>query len=58
MPVGVPEPAGTDATVALTVTVSPIAEGFGDELTVVVDPCAWTFCTKVVLPLTKLASPL
>ena len=40
MPVGVPEPAGTDVTVAVTVTISPIAEGFGDELTAVVEPRA------------------
>ena len=58
MPEGVPEPPDADATVAVNVTVSPGAEGFGDELSAVVEAFAWTFCTKVALPPLKVPSPL
>ena len=43
---------------AVKVTGLSEVDGLGEELTVVVDALAWTFCTKVAFPWVKLASPL
>ena len=58
MPVGVPPPAGLEATVAVKVT-ALLDAGFGaEEIKVVVVALACTFCTRVALPVGKLSSPL
>ena len=44
VPVGVPVAGGTGVTWAVTVTVSPRAEGFGAEVTVVVVAAVLTVC--------------
>jgi hypothetical protein len=43
MPVGIVDPGGTDATVAVKVTGCPPVDGLGEEATVVVVALAWTF---------------
>jgi len=43
MPVGVVDPGGTEATVAVKVTAWPKFDGLSEELTVVVDALAWIF---------------
>jgi hypothetical protein len=40
IPCGVPEPGGADATVAVNVTACPPFDGFGAEVSVVVDALA------------------
>ena len=60
VPVGVPEPGGTGATVAVKVTDCPNTEGSGDEVTVVVvgTRLGSTVCVSVPLEALKLALPL
>ncbi len=61
VPLGVPLPGATAATVAVKVTDCPNTEGLAEEATVVVVPAALTVWVKgeAVLSLpTKLASPL
>ena len=58
IPDGVVDPGGSDATVAVKVTACTAADGFGDEINVVLDALAWTFWTRVVLPPLNMASPL
>ncbi len=57
VPVGVPP---LDVTVAVKVTDCPKLDGFGNELTVVVDPARLTTCPPDNVPwlVVKLASPL
>ena len=55
MPVGV---GGPPATVAVKVTVWPGVEGFGDEVSVVLEAKAWIFCMRRALPAEKFPSPL
>ena len=58
VPVGVPAPGATGATVAVKVTGWPKTDGSGDEVTVVVvDACA-TVWVSVPVEVVKLASPL
>ncbi|KOG41821.1 hypothetical protein ADK74_18795 [Streptomyces decoyicus] len=58
VPVGVPTPGGTGATVAVNVTDCPTTDGSGEELTtVVVDACP-TVCVSVPVEVLKLALPL
>ncbi len=42
VPVGVPDPGPAAATVAVNVTLSPVTEGFGIEVTVVVVSALFT----------------
>ena len=58
IPVGTAAPGGIVFTVAVNVTVWPAPEGFGLAARVLVEPYAWMFCTNVMLPTLKLASPL
>ena len=58
MPVGTVDPGGTEATVAVKVTGCPPVDGFGDEVTVVVEALAWTFWTRFALPALNMPSPL
>ena len=56
IPVGVPEPAGLDATVAVKVTGEPDAGTEKDRVVVVAFAC--TFCIRVALPAWNVESPL
>src|SRR5690349_23424789 len=58
MPVGVPVPGGTAATVAVKVTDCPMFEGLGVEASVVDEALACMYCTSDELPAPKLESPL
>ncbi|GAA5610956.1 hypothetical protein Spla01_02103 [Streptomyces platensis] len=58
VPVGVPEPGGTGATVAVKVTVCPDTDGSGDDVTVVVVAAWLTVWVSVPADEVKLASPL
>ena len=58
IPVGIVGPGGAGATVAVKETACPGFDGFGDEVNVVVDALAWTFCIRVILPELKVPSPL
>ncbi|GAA5610957.1 hypothetical protein Spla01_02104 [Streptomyces platensis] len=58
VPVGVPEPGGTGATVAVKVTVCPTTDGSGDDVTVVVVEVWPTVWASVPTEELKLASPL
>ena len=58
MPVGVPAPGGTGATVAVKVTGWPTTDGSGDEETVVVVAACATVWVSVPRGTVKLASPL
>ncbi|GAO05930.1 hypothetical protein TPA0598_01_03000 [Streptomyces lydicamycinicus] len=58
VPVGVPAPGATGATVAVKVTGSPTTDGSGDEETVVVVSARVTVCVSVPLDPMKLGSPL
>jgi hypothetical protein len=55
MPVGVVDP---PVTVAVHKTGCPTADGFGEEVKVVVVAKAWTFWRSAALPAGKFASPL
>ena len=55
MPVGVADP---PVTVAVNEADCPMAEGLGDEVSVVVVAKAWTFWRSAALPVGKFASPL
>ena len=58
MPVGVPAPGATAATVAVKLTVCPKTEGLGLELTDVWLPDLPTACGKAgEVPVVKFASP-
>ncbi|MGX1855123.1 hypothetical protein [Streptomyces sp. NPDC055299] len=58
VPVGVPAPGATGATVAVNVTDCPTTDGSGDELTVVVvDACPTVWVSVPVEPV-KAALPL
>jgi hypothetical protein len=58
VPVGVPDPGELAVTVAVKVTGWPCAEGFGEEVSDVVEESLFTVCVRAldVLPL-KLLSP-
>ncbi|MGW3275432.1 hypothetical protein ACWDFH_28785 [Streptomyces kronopolitis] len=58
VPVGVPAPGATGATVAVNVTDSPTTDGSGDELTVVVVDAGPTVWVSVPVEVLKLPSPL
>src|SRR5690242_19322629 len=58
MPVGVPVPGGTAATVAVNVTDCPLVEGLGVDASVVDEALAWMNCTSDELPGLKWESPL
>ena len=53
MPVGMPEPGGAAATVAVKATNWPAFDGFGEEASAVVVPLAWTNWTSEELPALK-----
>ena len=55
MPVGGVDP---PVTVAVNETDCPMAEGLGDNVSVVVVANAWTFWRSMALPAGKFASPL
>ena len=55
---GVPEPGGAAAAVAVKVTCWPTFDGFGVEVSDKVDPLGWTTCTSEELPGLKFESPL
>jgi len=57
-PVGVPEPGGAAATVAVKVTGWPEFDGLGEEASAVVVPLAWTIWISEELPALKFESPL
>ncbi|GAA5610950.1 hypothetical protein Spla01_02097 [Streptomyces platensis] len=58
VPVGVPAPGATGATVAVKVTGSPTTDGSGDEETAVVVSARVTVWVSVPTDEVKLASPL
>ena len=59
VPVGVPEPGDTGATVAVNVTDWSATDGFSDEVTVVVVLAWFTVCdTPVDVLVAKFVSPL
>jgi hypothetical protein len=58
VPVGVPAPGAVTVTVAVKRTLCPTADGFGDEVTLVLVLALFTTCETAVLVLVlKLALP-
>jgi len=58
VPVGVPAPGATTVTVAVKLTLCPTADGFGDEVTLVLVLALFTTCETAALVLVlKLALP-
>jgi len=58
VPVGVPAPGAVTVTVAVNVTACPTADGFGDEVTLVLELALFTTCETAALELVlKLTLP-